>query len=171
MKIEIDEQALARCGHYLHTHNLKLLCAESMTAGFLGSMWALELESGHYFLGSVVCYDDSMKTILLQVPGETIERYTAESKEVTLCMLDGLKKYNKADVHISITGLAFESTNPKQKRPIGTVYYAFYFQNKQTIYERHFEGNAGEIIIASCNSIYDDLYQWLNKITTYTINL
>ena len=65
MKRKIDEPAMHRCGEYLAERGLKLMCAESMTAGFLSSTWALEVCSGNYYLGSIVCYDDSIKKNLL----------------------------------------------------------------------------------------------------------
>lgn len=162
---KINEKTLFQCGDFLAKHKLKLVCAESMTAGFLSSTWALEVSSGDYYLGSFVCYDNEMKEKILQVPSSLIEKYTAESAEVTLALLSGLEKLvPQADVYISITGLAFESGNPKQSRPIGTVYYAFSYEGKQEIFERQFNGYAGQIIISTSNSIFKDLYQWFKTI-------
>lgn len=165
MRSRIDERLLERCGNYLSSRNLKLVCAESMTGGFLSSMWALELASGDYFLGSVVCYDDLQKQKVLQVAPALIDIHTAESEEVTLAMLHGLKiLVPHADVYVSITGLAFESPNPKQQRPVGTVYYAFSFGGNTEVFERHLSGNTGEIIIKTCNSIFSDLCPWIESL-------
>ena len=162
---KIDERILFQCGDFLSQNNLKLICAESMTAGFLSSTWALEVSSGNYHLGSIVCYDNEIKENLLNVSPHLIEEHTAESAEVTLAMLLGLiKLVPHADVHVAITGLAFESPNPKQTRPVGRVYYAFSYNGMQTVIERQFKGNAGQIIIATCNNIFTDLYEWLKKI-------
>ncbi|NGM65282.1 CinA family protein [Sphingobacterium sp. SGR-19] len=165
--MQIDEGALAACGEFLKAHGLKLLCAESMTAGYLSSLWSLEFHSGDYFLGSLVCYDDQCKTQLLSVPKSKIEKYCAESAVVTLRMLDGLtgESIPKADVLISVTGLAFKTNNPKQKREIGTVYYAFRYKKEKRIYKKQFSGNSGAILIQTCNSIFTDLINWLPMIT------
>lgn len=164
---QIDEEALAACGEFLQNHGLKLLCAESMTAGYLSSLWSLEFHSGNYFLGSLVCYDDSCKTQLLSVPKRKIEKYCAESAVVTLRMLDGLKKeaIPDADVFVSVTGLAFKTNNPKQKREIGTVYYAFQYKKVKRIYKKLFSGDPSAILIKTCNSIFRDLIAWLPVVT------
>lgn len=161
--MQIDEGALAACGEFLKAHGLKLLCAESMTAGYLSSLWSLEFHSGDYFLGSLVCYDDQCKTDLLSVPKSKIEKYCAESAVTTLRMLDGLTREPapEADVFISVTGLAFKTNNPKQKREIGTVYYAFQYKKEKRIYKKQFSGNSGTILIQTCNSIFTDLINWL----------
>src|SRR5690606_1098346 len=164
---QIYGEALAACGEFFQSHGLKLLCAESMTAGYLSSLWSLEFHSGNYFLGSLVCYDDHCKTRLLSVPKRKIEKYCAESAVVTLRMLDGLTKdaIPDADVFISVTGLAFKTKNSKQKREIGTVYYAFQYKKEKRIYKERFSGDPSAILIQTCNSIFTDLTTWLPVVT------
>lgn len=163
----IDKRTLFRVGDLLTKRNLKLACAESMTAGFLSSTFALEVNSGHYYLGSIACYDDQLKQNLLDVSPTLLAEHTAESKEVTLAMLQGLQTLiPQADISITITGLAFESPNPDQWRPVGRVYYAFHYKDKQYVFEKQFKGNAGQIIIATCNSIFSDLHDLLSSENT-----
>ena len=165
----INERSLFRLGSWLSGNKLKLVCAESMTTGFLSSTFGLEVCSGDYYLGSVVCYDNEMKERLLDISPSVIEMHTAESQEVTLAMLRGLQNLVPySDVYLSITGLAFDSSNPKQNRPIGRVYYAFSYKGNQHVVEKQFKGNAGQIIIATCNSIFSDLYSWLQSLHTNT---
>lgn len=161
--VEIDNEMLAACGKFLHTHGLKLLCGESMTAGFLSTLWSLEFHSGDYFLGSLVCYSDRCKVQLLSVPEQKIEKYCAESAVITLRMLDGLSKKSipGANVFISVTGLAFKTNNAKQKREIGTVYYAFQYEKEKKIYKKRFSGEPADILIHTCNSLLADLNVWL----------
>lgn len=161
--MQIDEKTLNACGKFIQAHGLKLLCAESMTAGYLGTLWSLEFHSGDYFLGSLVCYDNQCKTKLLSVPRHKIEKYCAESAVVTLRMLDGLSASSipRADIFISVTGLAYQTNNPKQKREVGTVYYAFQYKNEKRIYKKQFSGDPGSILIQTCNSIFRDLVVWL----------
>lgn len=164
MKRKIDEPALHRCGEYLAGRGLKLMCAESMTAGFLSSTWGLEVCSGKYYLGSIVCYDDSLKKNLLNVPQNILDTHTAESIETTVALVEGLENLVPgADVYVAVTGLAFDSPNPNQNRPVGTVYYIFSYKGKRKVFEKHFDGNAGAILIQTCNSIYADLYTWIQQ--------
>src|SRR5690606_3388787 len=162
MNIVIDEQALHACGKLLTAYKWKLACVESMTAGFLSSVYAMEVHSGDYFLGSIVCYEDTVKKSLLAVPAAKLEKYCAESAVATLRILDGLRtQFPQAQVYVSVTGLAYETENPKQKRPIGTVYYAFGLEDNTVIYRRKYNGNAAEIIVKTCNGILSDLSKWL----------
>ena len=162
---QVDQETLAYCGQLLQKYKLKLICAESMTAGYLSFLWSLECRSGDYFLGSLICYDNVCKTTLLAVPSCKIQKYTAESAVVTLRMLDGLNGENipQADVRIAITGLAFKTKNPKQAREIGTVYYAFQYKNKKHLFKRKFSGSPERIVAQTCNSIFKDLLAWLPK--------
>lgn len=162
MNIVIDEQALQHCGKILTACKWKLACAESMTAGFLSSVYAMEVHSGDYFLGSIVCYEDTVKERLLAVPAAKLKKYCAESAVATLRIMHGLRaQFPEAQVYISVTGLAYETTNPKQKRSIGTVYYAFGLGDSTVIYKRSYSGTAAEIIVETCNGIFRDLTQWL----------
>lgn len=170
--IQIDEEALAACGEFFQTHGLKLFCAESMTAGYLSSLWSLEFHSGDYFLGSLVCYDDQCKTQMLSVPKSKIEKYCAESAVVTLRMLDGLTRISipDADVFISVTGLAFKTNNSKQKREIGTVYYAFQYKMEKRVYKKKFSGDSSAILIQTCNSLLRDLEVWLLSLPSRSLS-
>lgn len=162
MNIDIDEQVLEHCGKILTASKWKLACAESMTAGFLSSTYAMEVHSGDYFLGSIVCYEDTVKESLLGVPTAKLKKYCAESAVATLRILDGLRaQFGEADVYVSVTGLAYKTENPKQRRSIGTVYYAFGLEEHTVIYKRKYTGNAAEIIIKTCNGILNDLSKWL----------
>jgi len=167
---EINDEMLAACGNFFYTHGLKLLCAESMTAGYLSTLWSLEFHSGDYFLGSLVCYDNYCKTQFLCIPAEKIEKYCAESAVVTLRMLDGLSKKSVPEetVFISVTGLAFKTNNARQKRDIGTVYYAFQYKEEKQIYKKKFDGDPADILIHTCNSLLADLNTWLPTATKKT---
>lgn len=162
---DIDEEALRSCGDLFCAHGIQLMCAESMTAGFLSSLWAMESQSGHYFLGSLICYSDTVKTKLLDVPAQKIKKFCAESAVITLRLLDGLlNNASFANLYISVTGLAYQSKNRRQKRPIGTVYYAFAFGKERRIYKKQFAGSSAQIFIATCNALLLDLHAWMTEL-------
>lgn len=165
MDKQINEQVLADCGRLFVENGWKLSCVESMTSGFLSAVIAMEVNSGDYYLGSVVCYDNRVKQNLLGVSPLKIDKYCAESAVVTLRILDGLSKLMpQKSVYVSVTGLAYETDNPKQRRPIGTVYYAFALGEEKVIFKKKFYGTAAEIILATCNSLLLDLCQWLGAL-------
>ncbi|HEX8184908.1 MAG TPA: CinA family protein, partial [Blastocatellia bacterium] len=77
--------------------------------------------SSDYFVGSIISYTDEMKSRLLGVPQEMIERHTAVSGEVAEAMARGIKERTGATIGVSVTGIAGPSGGT-QAVPVGTVY-------------------------------------------------
>ena len=152
---------LAQLDLFLSKHGLKILFAESMTAGALCAQMALALHSGQYLLGSLVCYDRKMKEKWLGVDPALIDRCCAESIEVTNAMIEGLRLNENSDVYVSITGLAYTSNDPQQLREVGTVFYAFSFREKQFFKKSRFDGSAEAIIQQTAEQLWKDLLSWL----------
>lgn len=87
----INHKLLNRLGDEISRRGWRLSFAESMSSGFMTSVWSLQINSGNYLRGGIVCFDESVKTSLLQVSEELLSTYTAESIEVSLALLQGLK--------------------------------------------------------------------------------
>jgi len=110
--------------HHLFIDNkLTLSLAESCTGG--GMAAALTKLSGcsRYFLGSLVCYANSLKTQLLHVPEDTLREYGAVSEEVVRQMAIGALEVTGSDFSIAVTGIAGPDGGTPTK-PVGTVYGA-----------------------------------------------
>ncbi|MGH2623374.1 MAG: CinA family protein [Sphingobacterium sp.] len=123
----IKSKKLEFCGKFLAEHKLKLVLAESMTAGYLSCAFSLERHAGDYFLGSVVSYHDQMKIMGLQIDPNTIQQYGGVSAEVTAEMVAGLAGNFEADIRIANTGFAFECQETTAENPVGTVYIHLQF--------------------------------------------
>jgi nicotinamide-nucleotide amidase len=149
---------------FLKNRSMKLIFAESMTAGSLCAEIMYAPQSGDYLLGSLVCFDAAMKTRLLDVSPALIQRFSAESKEVTQAMLEGLMQRYQTDVGVAITGLAYPSLDPRQQSPIGTVYYAFAYKDHRILHKMHFSGEAEEIVAQTGQALFRDLLQWLKSL-------
>ena len=76
-----------------------------------------------YFLGGMVAYTKEMKTRLLSVPSDLIQRDTAVSAEVAEAMAQGAIRRFNADLGVSITGVAGPEPD-EDGNPVGLVYCA-----------------------------------------------
>ena len=95
--------------------------AESCTGGLLASSITSISGSSKVFNIGLVTYSNNAKVKLLQVPKKTITKYGAVSHETCLSMVKNLSKISKANISISITGLAGPNGGTKAK-PVGLVY-------------------------------------------------
>ena len=95
--------------------------AESCTGGLLASSITSVSGSSKVFNMGLVTYSNNAKVKLLQVPKKTITKYGAVSYETCLSMVKNLSKISKANISISITGVAGPNGGTKAK-PVGLVY-------------------------------------------------
>ena len=95
--------------------------AESCTGGLLASSITSISGSSKVFNMGLVTYSNNAKVKLLQVPKKTITKYGAVSYETCLSMVKNLSKISKANISISITGVAGPNGGSKAK-PVGLVY-------------------------------------------------
>ena len=100
---------------------LKVSFAESCTGGLLSSSITSISGSSKVFNLGLVTYSNKAKMNILKVPKKIISKYGAVSKECCLSMVKNLSKISKANISISITGIAGPKGGTKQK-PIGLVY-------------------------------------------------
>jgi PncC family amidohydrolase len=108
-------------GRLLHERGLKLVLAESCTGGLLGSRITDVPGSSEYFLGSVVAYAYEAKADLLGVSWGTLNTKGAVSQETVLEMARGIRDRMKADIAISVSGIAGPGGGTTEK-PVGTTW-------------------------------------------------
>ena len=106
---------------------IKISFAESCTGGLLAS--------------SITSISGSSKIFNLGFITYSNQKYGAVSHECCLAMVDNLSKISKANINVSITGIAGPNGGTKQK-PVGLVYIGvkrgnktqinkFFFKNKK----------------------------------------
>ena len=123
-----------------------LVLAESCTGGFLAHAITQNPDASKYFLGSFVTYSNTLKTTILGVREETLHKYSAESEQTTLEMLEGLFRITPADVALAITGIAGPSGGTEHK-PVGTVWIALGVRDTfSKVHHFTLTGNRKEII-------------------------
>ena len=100
---------------------LKVSFVESCTGGLLSSSITSISGSSKVFNLGLVTYSNKAKVNILKVPYKIIKKYGAVSEECCLSMVKNLSKISKANISISITGIAGPNGGTKLK-PVGLVY-------------------------------------------------
>jgi nicotinamide-nucleotide amidase len=108
---------------------LKISLAESCTGGLLSSSITSISGSSKVFNLGLITYSNRAKVDILKVPKKIIVKYGAVSKECCLSMVKNLSKISKANISISITGIAGPNGGTKLK-PVGLVYIGVKKGNK-----------------------------------------
>tara|TARA_B110001450_G_C17633799_1_gene486327 strand:- start:1329 stop:1799 length:471 start_codon:yes stop_codon:yes gene_type:complete len=125
--------------------NLKVSFAESCTGGLLSSSITSISGSSKVFNLGLVTYSNKAKIEILKVPKKIINRYGAVSKECCLAMVKKLSKISKANISVSITGIAGPNGGTKIK-PVGLVYIGIKKNNKIFIKEKKFKSKKRKTI-------------------------
>tara|TARA_Y100000992_G_C21041454_1_gene385151 strand:+ start:96 stop:557 length:462 start_codon:yes stop_codon:yes gene_type:complete len=108
---------------------LKISFAESCTGGLLtSSITSIGGASKIFDLG-LVTYSNQAKMKILKVNKNIIKKYGAVSHQCCYAMVKNLSKISKANINVSITGIAGPKGGTKQK-PIGLVYIGVKKGNK-----------------------------------------
>ena len=101
-----------------------LATAESCTGGMIGSFLTAIPGSSKVYKGGVISYTNQVKENLLGVSAETLEHYGAVSEPVAKAMAQGAMVRLKADVAVSVTGLAGPDGDDRGN-PVGTVFIGY----------------------------------------------
>lgn len=110
-------------GKLLNDNNLTVATAESCTGGKIASLITSVPGSSGWFRGSVVAYDNSIKTGVLGVNKETLRLYGAVSAETAGEMARGARRLMGTDYAVAVTGIA-GPTGGTADKPVGTVWIA-----------------------------------------------
>ena len=111
---------------------LKIAFAESCTGGLLASSITSISGASKIFNLGLITYSNQAKIKFLKVNKNIIKKYGAVSHECCLAMVNNLSKISKANINVSITGIAGPIGGTKQK-PVGLVYIGIKKANKTQI--------------------------------------
>ncbi len=110
-------------GKILRDKAMTVSFAESCTGGNISRMISSVPGCSDYFTGSIIAYDNRIKTNELGVDPVVLEKYGAVSREVALQMAEGIRKKYKTGFGVSVTGIAGPDGGTDEK-PVGTVWIA-----------------------------------------------
>jgi nicotinamide-nucleotide amidase len=110
-------------GTMLRSRGATLAVAESCTGGTLSRMVTSVPGSSDYFKGGVIAYNNAVKTVLLDVDAEEIEKHKVVSHEVARAMAIGARRQFESDWAISTTGIAGPGGSTEEQ-PVGLIYVA-----------------------------------------------
>lgn len=139
------QQLAQEVGQALIAKKLMLSFAESCTGGLASATITNIPGSSAWFDGGVVTYSNQAKQDLIGVSGESLRQYGAVSEQVASEMAIGLLKQGRADIVVSVTGIAGPDGGTSEK-PVGTVCFAWASKNSPVKTQRSlFTGSRQEI--------------------------
>ena len=100
---------------------IKISVAESCTGGLFASAITSISGASKIFNLGLITYSNHAKIKILKVNKNIIKRFGAVSYECCYAMVNNLSKISKANINVSITGIAGPNGGTKQK-PVGLVY-------------------------------------------------
>ena len=128
----------------LVANKLTVSTVESCTGGMIAARLINVPGVSDVFKMGHITYSNKAKKKILGVKKRTLEKHTAVSAEVAKEMIKGVEMVSKADVCVSVTGLAGPDGGT-EKKPVGLVYIACSVKGNVTVQEYHFNGNREKI--------------------------
>ena len=117
---------------------LKISFAESCTGGMLASSITSISGASKVFNIGLITYSNQAKINILKVNKNIIKKYGAVSAECCEAMVKNLAKISKAQINVSVTGIAGPNGGIKNK-PVGLVYIGVKRSNKLVITKNVFK--------------------------------
>ena len=124
---------------------LKIAFAESCTGGMLTSEITSVSGASKVFGIGLVTYSNQAKITVLKVNKSIIQKHGAVSPQCCEAMVKNLSKVSKAQINVSITGIAGPNGGTK-KKPVGLVYIGIKKNNKIFITKNVFKEKSRKAI-------------------------
>ena len=124
---------------------VKISIAESCTGGLFASTITSISGASKIFNLGLVTYSNQAKIQILKVNKKIIKKHGAVSYECCYAMVNNLSKISKANINVSITGIAGPKGSTKLK-PVGLVYIGVKKGNKIEINKYLFKSKKRNLI-------------------------
>ena len=124
---------------------LKIAFAESCTGGMLASEITSVSGASKIFGLGLVTYSNQAKISILKVNKKIIKIHGAVSPQCCEAMVKNLAKISKAQINVSVTGIAGPNGGTKTK-PVGLVYIGVKNKNKILITKNIFNQKSRKAI-------------------------
>src|SRR5213595_1511788 len=138
------DQLAIQAGVALAGKSLMLATAESCTGGLVAAAITDVSGSSGWFERGFVTYSNEAKSTMLGVPARLVRDHGAVSEEVARAMAEGALLNSRAQVALSVTGVAGPNGGTPEK-PVGMV--CFGWSNRITTHTetQRFRGDRGQI--------------------------
>ena len=147
-------------GRLLQQRGLTLAVAESCTGGLVGHRLTNVPGSSAYYQGSITAYSYDVKEQLLRVRHATLYTYGAVSQETAREMAQGVRRTLRADIGVSVTGIAGPDGGTP-KKPVGLVYVALAAEDGEWVEQHVWNGDRWENKARSAEATLDLLLRYL----------
>jgi nicotinamide-nucleotide amidase len=131
-------ELLERC----RNARLKLVTAESCTAGLIAATLGAVPGASRVLERGFVTYSNEAKAEVLGVPADLIASKGAVSAEVARAMAEGALKQSRADLAVAVTGIAGPDGGSADK-PVGLVHLAAARRGGARLHEERRFGDLG----------------------------
>ena len=135
----------------LVANHLTVSTAESCTGGLVSARLINVPGASEVFKAGYVSYSNKIKRKLIGVKRSSLEKHGAVSSVVAKEMAKGAAMLSKADVVVSVTGIAGPDGGSAEK-PVGLVYIGCQVKGETTVKEYHFKGDRNKIREASVSA-------------------
>jgi nicotinamide-nucleotide amidase len=136
---ENEESLEMVVGKLLREAEKTVSTAESCTGGNIAHLLTSVPGSSAYFKGSIIAYDNSIKTQLLGVQDYVLTKYGAVSENTAKEMAAGARSLLRTDYAVATTGIAGPDGGTETK-PVGTIWIAV-SSERGTVSEKRSFGN------------------------------
>ncbi len=119
----------------LRQKGMTVALAESCTGGLIARRLTDIPGASAVFGCGLVTYSNEMKTRLLGVSPETLEKYGAVSEQTAVEMARGARRVGGADIGIGVTGIAGPDGGSEEK-PVGLFYVAISTERGERVIRR-----------------------------------
>src|SRR3984885_315194 len=149
----VSPDLIARAADLIPRHRqagLVAAPADSCTGGLIAGLLTEIPGSSNMLERGFVVYSNAAKQEVLGVPPETLTRHGAVSGETAVAMAEGALRASRAEVAVSVTGIAGPDGGTAGK-PVGLVHFACARRGKPTMAreERFGEIGRGAVRLAS----------------------
>ena len=121
--IDEDLPMEAVVGRLLKQNGQTVSTAESCTGGYIAHLLTSFPGASAYFKGSVVSYDNSIKTNVLRVTKDILATVGAVSEETVRIMAESVREIMQTDYSIAVSGIMGPEGGTSEK-PVGMVWIA-----------------------------------------------
>ncbi|MDF1733053.1 MAG: CinA family protein [Minwuia sp.] len=127
---------------YMRERELMLATAESCTGGMIAGILTEVAGSSDVVDRGFVTYSNEAKQDMLGIPPPLIIEHGAVSEPVAVAMAEGALRNSRADITVSVTGVAGPGGGTATK-PVGLVHIACARRGKDTVHQRHLFADRG----------------------------